>query len=208
MLEVKIEKILPVTDVRDSLNKIVEEVSAGDELYVLTVNGKPSAVIVGVHHLEKLTGTPTDELMNAATTPTGLNEMNADSGMAPVAPSTDLASPAPLPDSTTPVSPTPVSETTASGIPSPAPITPASSIPAPSAPSVEPSATSTIATDTTVAPTPAATVDTAAAPDTTAAPSAAPANQFVTPDTADLSAAPAAGAPADNSGISEDLFAN
>jgi prevent-host-death family protein len=68
MLEVDIEKIVPVTDARDALNKIVDEVSGSDTMYVLTVNGKPSAVVVGVHHLEKLTGksegsfiaTPTD----------------------------------------------------------------------------------------------------------------------------------------------------
>lgn len=56
MLEVDIEKIVPVTDARDALNKIVDEVSGSDALYVLTVNGKPSAVVVGVNHLEKLTG--------------------------------------------------------------------------------------------------------------------------------------------------------
>jgi len=56
MLDVNIEKILPVTGVRDSLNKIIDEVESTDELYVVTKNGKPAAIIVGVHHLEKLTG--------------------------------------------------------------------------------------------------------------------------------------------------------
>jgi len=66
MLEVKIEKILPVTEARDSFNKLIDEVEGTDELYVLTKNGKPAAVIVGVHHLEKLTGTSEEELMEKA----------------------------------------------------------------------------------------------------------------------------------------------
>lgn len=66
MLNVDIEKILPVTEARDSLNKIVEEVSSSDEMYVLTVNGKPNAVVVGVQHLEKLTGNSRDDLMAKA----------------------------------------------------------------------------------------------------------------------------------------------
>src|SRR3989344_2899363 len=65
MLDVNIEKILPVTEVRDSLNKIIDEVESTDELYVVTKNGKPSAIVVGVHHLEKLTGIDHKELMPA-----------------------------------------------------------------------------------------------------------------------------------------------
>ncbi|MFA6963171.1 MAG: type II toxin-antitoxin system Phd/YefM family antitoxin [Patescibacteria group bacterium] len=56
MLEVDIEKIIPITDARDRFNQIIEEVEASDDMYVVTKNGKPSAIIVGVHHLEKLTG--------------------------------------------------------------------------------------------------------------------------------------------------------
>ena len=56
MLQVNIEKIIPVTEARDMFNRIVDEVEGTDELYVLTKNGKPSAVVVGVNHLEKLTG--------------------------------------------------------------------------------------------------------------------------------------------------------
>lgn len=63
MLDVNIEKILPVTEVRDSLNKIVDEVEATDELYVITKNGKPAAIVVGIHHLEKLTGISHGQLM-------------------------------------------------------------------------------------------------------------------------------------------------
>ena len=63
MLDVNIEKILPVTEVRDSLNKIIDDVESTDELYVITKNGKPAAIVVGVHHLEKLTGISHTELM-------------------------------------------------------------------------------------------------------------------------------------------------
>ncbi len=56
MLDVDVEKILPITEVRDSLNKIIDAVTDSEDLYVITKNGKPAAIIVGVHHLEKLTG--------------------------------------------------------------------------------------------------------------------------------------------------------
>ena len=89
MLEVKIEKILPITEIRDSLNKIVDEVEGTDELYVLTKNGKPAAVIAGVQHLEKLTGTSHEALLKdveedkpAEEQPTSLGEKNS----APTAP--------------------------------------------------------------------------------------------------------------------------
>jgi len=62
MLEVDIDKILPVTEARDNFNKIIDEVEGTDHMYVLTKNGKPSAVVVGVNHLEKLTGKTADEL--------------------------------------------------------------------------------------------------------------------------------------------------
>jgi prevent-host-death family protein len=58
MLQVDIDKITPVTEARDNLNKIVEEVDNSDVMHVLTKNGTPVAVIVGVNHLEKLTGQP------------------------------------------------------------------------------------------------------------------------------------------------------
>ncbi len=61
-MQVDIEKILPVTEARDNFNKIIDEVEGSDHLYVLTKNGKPSAVIVGVNHLEKLTGETHDAI--------------------------------------------------------------------------------------------------------------------------------------------------
>ena len=61
-MQVDIEKIIPVTEARDNFNKIVDEVEGTDHVYVLTKNGKPSAVIVGVNHLEKLTGDTHDAI--------------------------------------------------------------------------------------------------------------------------------------------------
>jgi len=62
MLEVDIDKILPLTEARDNFNKIIDDVGGTEHMYVLTKNGKPSAVVVGVNHLEKLTGKSADEL--------------------------------------------------------------------------------------------------------------------------------------------------
>ncbi|OQA03689.1 MAG: hypothetical protein BWY68_00672 [bacterium ADurb.Bin400] len=70
MLEVNIEKIMPVADAQPVLSNLVDEVNSSDELYVLTSNNKPSAVIVGVHHLEKLTGMSHEALTTVAVTPT------------------------------------------------------------------------------------------------------------------------------------------
>lgn len=61
-MEVDIDKILPLTEARDNFNKIIDDVGGTDHMYVLTKNGKPSAVVVGVNHLEKLTGKNADEL--------------------------------------------------------------------------------------------------------------------------------------------------
>lgn len=87
MLEVDIDKILPVTEARDNFNKIIDEVEGTEHMYVLTKNGKPSAVIVGVNHLEKLTGKTADEL-------TSIVEKKADE--TPVV--EEVSSPAPLGD--------------------------------------------------------------------------------------------------------------
>lgn len=88
MLDVNIEKILPVTEVRDSLNKIIDEVEATDELYVVTKNGKPAAIVVGVHHLEKLTGISHDQLMPA-------EEKTEETAAAPASPDNIGQSPIP-----------------------------------------------------------------------------------------------------------------
>ena len=68
MLEVQIENIIPVTEARDKFNQIVDAVENTDELYVITKNGKPASIMVGVHHLEKLTG-ESHEAVFGPTTP-------------------------------------------------------------------------------------------------------------------------------------------
>lgn len=67
MLQVDIDKITPVTEARDNLNKIVDEVDNSDIMHVLTRNGTPAAVIVGVNHLEKLTGHALDDTSTGST---------------------------------------------------------------------------------------------------------------------------------------------
>lgn len=87
-MQVNIEKILPVTEARDRFNQIVDEVEGTDELYVMTKNGKPSAVIVGVNHLEKLTGETQENVIakiNTAPTVEPAIEPTAQ----PIAPATD-----------------------------------------------------------------------------------------------------------------------
>lgn len=66
MLEVKIENIIPVTEARDKLNQLIENVEGSDEMIVMTKNGKPTAILVGVHHMEKLTGENHEEVFGAS----------------------------------------------------------------------------------------------------------------------------------------------
>lgn len=67
MLKVDVDKIIPLTEARDSLNKIVDDVEKNDQsVYVLTRNGTPIAMITGVNHLEKLTGGNSDALTASA----------------------------------------------------------------------------------------------------------------------------------------------
>lgn len=101
MLSVDIEKIVPVTEARDMFNKIVDEVEGSDNMYVLTKNGKPAAVVVGVNHLEKLTGETSGEIMakvDQAKTETSDDETgdntSAESISAPVVPPTNESAPA------------------------------------------------------------------------------------------------------------------
>jgi len=112
VLEVDIDKILPVTEARDSFNKIVDEVEDSDHMYVLTKNGKPSAVVVGVNHLEKLTGKSPAEL-------TSIVEQKA--GNTPVVEEVPAAAPQAAPP-VAPVQPQvpPISTPPASSSPSPA----------------------------------------------------------------------------------------
>lgn len=63
MLEVEINKILPLTEARDNFSKIVGEVEKG-ELYVLTKNGKPAVAIINVAKLEEMIGQHLKETSN------------------------------------------------------------------------------------------------------------------------------------------------
>lgn len=67
MLEVQIENIIPVTEARDKFNQLVDQVESGDDMFVMTKNGKPAAILVGVHHMEKLTGVSHEELTKETT---------------------------------------------------------------------------------------------------------------------------------------------
>lgn len=86
MLQVDIDKITPVTEARDNLNKIVEEVDNSDVMHVLTKNGTPVAVIVGVNHLEKLTGQPFENNSASASTSTVASSLNDDKDDEPETP--------------------------------------------------------------------------------------------------------------------------
>lgn len=93
MLEVKVENIIPVTEARDKFNQLIDGVEGSDDLYVMTKNGKPSAILVGVHHLEKLTGDNHEDLA-------GKNEAETPAPSAPPAtpsPGTDKPAEAPEP---------------------------------------------------------------------------------------------------------------
>ncbi|MFA7244303.1 MAG: type II toxin-antitoxin system prevent-host-death family antitoxin [Patescibacteria group bacterium] len=135
MLQVDIEKIIPVTEARDMFNKIVDEVEGTDNMYVLTKNGKPSAVLVGVNHLEKLTGTEGAKVMAkisdmASDSPESTQPVEPFVGTdstpmpevqepVPAAPAETIPAPeAPLPQESVPATPT-------SSVPEPAPVEPA-----------------------------------------------------------------------------------
>lgn len=95
MLEVKIENIIPVTEARDSFNQLVDKVENSDEMYVLTKNGKPAVIIVGIKHLEKLTGEKNEELMKGLTPMSDDNVQQAvDPAAAPVAGASTTTPPA------------------------------------------------------------------------------------------------------------------
>ena len=52
MLKVPIDKIMPVTEIRANISKVVNDVENGD-IYVLTRGGKPTAVIAPVDYIKK-----------------------------------------------------------------------------------------------------------------------------------------------------------
>lgn len=57
MLEVPIDKILSITDARNSFNKIVEDVeNDSDGIYILTKGGSPVVALINIMYLENLSG--------------------------------------------------------------------------------------------------------------------------------------------------------
>jgi prevent-host-death family protein len=135
MLDVKIENILPVTEARDSLNKLIDTVEGSDDMFVMTKNGKPAAILVGVHHLEKLTGIAHTDIMDKDEE---INNINQEDTM-----SDDLTTPAAAPttdDAQTPATPPVAADDTMPAAPAdtsmgaPAPTEPAEVPEAPAAP--------------------------------------------------------------------------
>ncbi len=55
MLQVGIDKIMPVTEARANIARLVDEVEKGD-VFVITRGGKPAAVVVPVDKAEKILG--------------------------------------------------------------------------------------------------------------------------------------------------------
>ncbi len=54
MLQVPVDKIIPLTEMRDRFSKIVADLETGTPLYILTKNGKPSVAVLSVGELQKL----------------------------------------------------------------------------------------------------------------------------------------------------------
>ena len=55
MLKVPIDKILPVTEARSNISKLVDDVEKGN-IYVLTRGGRPSCVLAPIDYIKKLEG--------------------------------------------------------------------------------------------------------------------------------------------------------
>jgi len=73
MLQVPIDKILPVTEARANISKLVDDVEKGD-IYVLTRGGKPVVVVASVEYIKSLTEgktniNPTVEVAQKTETP-------------------------------------------------------------------------------------------------------------------------------------------
>jgi prevent-host-death family protein len=176
MLEVKVENILPVTEARDTFNQLIDKVEGSDEMFVMTKNGKPIAILVGVHHLEKLTGENHEELFGTTTSTPANNVDNGEAAKTdstvdePVAtptevvPTVDVQSPMPAENVITPEIPN-------APIAPMEPIVPVTPAEAPAAPSVDlaspapsPFTYDSVTTDQTAAPA-APVVNTTIAPE-------------------------------------------
>ena len=55
MINVPIDRIVPLTDARDNLSRVVSDIESDDEgLYILTKGGKPAIAFISIKYLEKL----------------------------------------------------------------------------------------------------------------------------------------------------------
>lgn len=75
MLKVEIDKILPVTEARANIARLVDEVCQGN-VYVLTRGGKPAVMVVPIDYLEK---------QNTGQTPEKTNKLPAEKEKTPQA---------------------------------------------------------------------------------------------------------------------------
>ena len=164
-MQVDIDRIIPVTEARDKFNKIIDEVEGSDNIYVFTKNGKPASVMVGVNHLEKLTGeTHGDIEAKMAEAPASDAEPSATVDLTPAAPEPILATDDPF--ITEPVE-TPANEPVAA--PDNTPVAPQPSAPAQTV-ATAPATPPPSAPDTTPGPVPIVPKTNAPAADTMASP--------------------------------------
>lgn len=137
MINVPIDKIIPLTTARDTLSKIVAEVETSTPMYVLTKGGKPSVAVVNIDYLEKalngqlMTETVDDSLANQDVSPGQATETLSDAqdqqSMENALESPETPSTESLPE------PPPIDEPSQASAETPAPSTPP-----PSTPSTQP----------------------------------------------------------------------
>lgn len=92
MLSVPIERIVSLTDARDSFSRIVAEiVDLPDGMYILTKGGKPGIALINIHYLEALiAGHPSSSTAKQLKEPV---KTHSDASSSPVLPSQALAEP-------------------------------------------------------------------------------------------------------------------
>src|SRR5688500_9946255 len=59
MLSVQIDRIIPIDEAKEDFEKIIatlSEESAGDNLFILTRDGKPAVAVVNIRYLSDITG--------------------------------------------------------------------------------------------------------------------------------------------------------
>lgn len=103
MLSVELDKIIPLTEARDSLSKIIAEVENDEEMYVLTKGGKPSVAVVSIPYLESLTGEKVEDKIRTVSEPTPESTLEPAPASEPEPapePTTTEPAPEPIPNTT------------------------------------------------------------------------------------------------------------